>query len=113
MINAAGAWAPVVAAMAGFHLCAVPVRHQMLVTSPIGAVSADMPIVRVLDAHVYSRPARGGLLFGGFEHDPVSFDPDGLASGMAACPWTRRLWLGWPRASQMCIPVCVTPAWRS
>ena len=27
---------------------------------------------------------RGGLLFGGFEHDPVSFDPDDLASGMAA-----------------------------
>jgi glycine/D-amino acid oxidase-like deaminating enzyme len=83
VVDAAGAWAPSIAAMVGVRLCAVPVRHQMFVTSPIPSIAADMPIVRVLDAHVYARPERGGLLFGGFEPDPVAIDPDNLASGIS------------------------------
>ena len=36
-------------------------------------VPAD-PIVRVVDAAVYLRPARGGLMVGGFERGPLAFD---------------------------------------
>jgi glycine/D-amino acid oxidase-like deaminating enzyme len=84
VIDAAGAWAPSVAAMAGVRVCAVPVRNQLFVTAPIASVTADMPVVRVLDAHVYARPARGGLMFGGFEPDPIAIDPDSLASGISS-----------------------------
>jgi glycine/D-amino acid oxidase-like deaminating enzyme len=82
VVDAAGAWAPSIAAMAGVQVCAVPIRHQLFVTSPVPSVSADMPIVRILDAHVYARPEHGGLLFGGFEPDPVAIDPASLPSGM-------------------------------
>jgi len=33
------------------------------------------PIVRVVDAAVYLRPARGGLMVGGFEANPLPLDP--------------------------------------
>ncbi|MGH3126064.1 MAG: NAD(P)/FAD-dependent oxidoreductase, partial [Streptosporangiaceae bacterium] len=33
------------------------------------------PITRVVDAAVYLRPARGGLMFGGFEPGPLPVDP--------------------------------------
>jgi glycine/D-amino acid oxidase-like deaminating enzyme len=33
------------------------------------------PIIRVVDAAVYLRPARGGLMFGGFEAEPLLVDP--------------------------------------
>jgi glycine/D-amino acid oxidase-like deaminating enzyme len=86
VVNAAGAWAPTVAAMAGVHLCAVPVRHQLLITGE-ASIPADLPIVRILDAHVYARPAKGGgLMFGGFESEGVSIDPTDLAAGIETMP---------------------------
>ena len=33
------------------------------------------PILRVVDAAVYLRPARSGLMFGGFEDSPLPVDP--------------------------------------
>src|ERR1700733_6046490 len=52
-----------------------PVRHQLLITEPVPDVSPGEPITRVVDAAVYLRPARGGLMFGGFEADPLPVDP--------------------------------------
>jgi glycine/D-amino acid oxidase-like deaminating enzyme len=43
------------------------VRHQLLITEPTAQVDPADPIIRVVDAAVYLRPARGGLMFGGFE----------------------------------------------
>ncbi len=83
VINAAGAWAPLVAAMAGMRLPTYPVRHQLFITEPIASVTADMPIVRVVDANIYVRPERGGLMVGGYEPDPIAVDPRVLAAGMA------------------------------
>jgi glycine/D-amino acid oxidase-like deaminating enzyme len=82
VIDAAGAWAPHVASMAGVRLPTVPVRHQLFITEPIASVTADMPIVRVVDAHVYVRPERGGLMVGGYEPDPIAVDPLTLGSGI-------------------------------
>jgi hypothetical protein len=53
------------------------VRHQLLITEPQPQVDPADPIVRVVDAAVYLRPARGGLMVGGFEHDPLPADPRG------------------------------------
>lgn len=80
VVDAAGAWVRQVAEMARgpFPRCKVAVatiRHQLLITGPAPEVDAADPIVRVLDAAVYLRPARGGLMFGCFEPDPLPLDP--------------------------------------
>jgi glycine/D-amino acid oxidase-like deaminating enzyme len=57
----------------------VPTRHQLLITEPVAGVAPDQPIVRVIDANVYFRPERGGLLMGGYEDDPLQVDVRRLA----------------------------------
>lgn len=86
VVNAAGAWAVQVGEMAGLAVPVVPVRHQLYITEPIESVSADMPLARVVDAQVYTRPERGGLMFGGYEPDPLIVDPRSLSMGMADLP---------------------------
>jgi glycine/D-amino acid oxidase-like deaminating enzyme len=75
VVDAAGGWARAVAARAGVRLPLVPVRHQLFVTEPISVVQAAQPIVRFLEASVYVRPERGGLLVGGYEDTPLVVDP--------------------------------------
>jgi len=74
VVDAAGAWTRQVAALAGGTVPVAPVRHQLAITEPDRRVSPADPIVRVVDAAVYLRPARGGLMVGGFEADPLPFD---------------------------------------
>lgn len=75
VVDAAGGWARAVAAGAGIQLPLVPVRHQLFVTEPIASVRPEQPIVRFLEASVYVRPERGGLLVGGYEDEPRVVDP--------------------------------------
>lgn len=86
VVDAAGAWAAHVGAMAGVRVPIVPVRHQLYITEPIAGITPDMPIVRVVDGHVYVRPERGGLMFGGYEPDPIAVDPNILAGGIPDLP---------------------------
>jgi glycine/D-amino acid oxidase-like deaminating enzyme len=79
VVDAAGAWARLVAASLGAALPVAPTRHQLLVTEPIPGVGPEFPIARVIDANVYVRHERGGLMLGGYEPDPVQVD-------MAALP---------------------------
>jgi glycine/D-amino acid oxidase-like deaminating enzyme len=75
VVDAAGAWVCHVAALAGARVPVAPVRHQLLITAPTTQVDPADPIARVVDAAVYLRPARGGLMFGGFEAGPLAVDP--------------------------------------
>jgi len=75
VVDAAGAWSRAVAELAGVRAPVVPVRHQLFITEPIAGMRPDYPIVRVVDTAVYVRPARGGLMLGGFEADPMPVDP--------------------------------------
>ena len=77
-VDAAGAWTRIVAEMTGIRVPIVPTRHQLYITRPIDIVSADMPIVRVIDVNVYVRPERGGLMLGGYEPDPLQVDTSTL-----------------------------------
>jgi len=81
VVDAAGAWTSRVAAAAGIRLPLVPVRHQLFVTEPIPGVGPLQPIVRLLEASVYVRYDRGGLMFGGYEDEPRVVDPAGLPPG--------------------------------
>jgi len=90
VVDAAGGWVRQVAELAGPGVAEVPVpgvaapgaqipvapvRHQLLITTPAPEVNPADPITRVVDAAVYVRPARGGLMIGGFEANPLPVDP--------------------------------------
>jgi glycine/D-amino acid oxidase-like deaminating enzyme len=75
VVDAAGGWVRQVGELAGARVPVAPVRHQLLITAPAPEVDPAGPITRVVDAAVYLRPARGGLMFGGFEADPLPVDP--------------------------------------
>jgi glycine/D-amino acid oxidase-like deaminating enzyme len=75
VVDAAGAWAAAVGVLAGVSVPVAPVRHQLRISGRLAGVAADAPIVRVVEAAVYVRPARGGLMLGGFEPDPLPLDP--------------------------------------
>lgn len=71
VVDCAGIWSRSVARMAGTDVLVQPVRHQLRISEPIDGIDAGMPIVRITDASAYVRPARGGLMYGGFEADPL------------------------------------------
>ena len=74
VVDAAGAWSRLIAERLGGALQVVPTRHQLLITEPIPGVTPEFPIARVIDANVYVRHERGGLMLGGYESDPLQVD---------------------------------------
>jgi glycine/D-amino acid oxidase-like deaminating enzyme len=84
VVDAAGAWARVVATALGGPLPIVPTRHQLLITEPIAGVGPEFPIARVIDVNVYIRHERGGLMLGGYEPDPLQ--PEALPDDVAELP---------------------------
>ena len=79
VVDAAGGWARLVATRLGGSLPVIPTRHQLLITEPIPGVGPDFPIARVIDANVYVRHERGGLMLGGYEADPWQVDVSALS----------------------------------
>jgi sarcosine oxidase subunit beta len=65
VVNAAGAWAGVVAAQCGFDLPVTPLRRQVATTEPTSALPADMPMtIFVTDGfHLRVRDGRVLLLW--------------------------------------------------
>jgi glycine/D-amino acid oxidase-like deaminating enzyme len=74
VVDAAGAWLRLVAALGGSTVKLVPTRHQLMITVPLPKVRPEQPITRIIDANVYVRPDKGGLMLGGYESDPVQYD---------------------------------------
>jgi glycine/D-amino acid oxidase-like deaminating enzyme len=79
VVDAAGAWLRRVAALGGSTVKLVPTRHQLMITVPLPGVRPEQPITRIIDANVYVRPDKGGLMLGGYEPEPMQYD-------MAALP---------------------------
>jgi glycine/D-amino acid oxidase-like deaminating enzyme len=84
VVDAAGAWARLIAAAMKAALPVVATRHQLLITEPIAGVTPEFPIARVIDANVYVRHERGGLMLGGYEADPLQ--PETLPDDVAELP---------------------------
>ena len=78
VVDAGGAWARLVAAGLGGTLPVVPTRHQLMITEPIAGVGPEFPIARVIDANVYVRHERGGLMLGGYESTPLQVEAAAL-----------------------------------
>jgi 4-methylaminobutanoate oxidase (formaldehyde-forming) len=80
VVNAAGMWAPRVAAMVGSFACSIPVDHQHIALHAVEKheLPHDMPCFRDTDNLVYGKAESGGVLFGGYEPNPVSRWEDGV-----------------------------------
>jgi glycine cleavage system aminomethyltransferase T/glycine/D-amino acid oxidase-like deaminating enzyme len=84
VVNAAGMWAPQVAAMVGAFLVSTPVEHQHIALAAVRGheLPHDLPCFRDPDYLVYGKSEAGGALFGGYEHDPAARWLDGV-------PWSH------------------------
>ncbi len=80
VVNAAGMWAPQVSAMVGAFTPSVPVDHQHIALEAVRGYELphDMPCFRDTDNLVYGRSEAGGVLFGGYEPNPVARWTDGV-----------------------------------
>ncbi len=77
VVDAAGAWARIVGKMAGVDVKIVPdAAFSSVSPRRSHGVPAELPILRITDAAGYARPARGGLMYGIFEPDPLPFGPE-------------------------------------
>src|SRR5581483_4077771 len=74
VVNATGMWAPRVAAMVGAFACSIPVDHQHIALHAVEGheLSRETPCFRDTDNLVYGKAESGGVLFGGYEPNPVS-----------------------------------------
>lgn len=78
VIDAAGAWANLLAWPLGVAIPMAPVRSQYWITAPAEAFPGDMPFLVLPDAKAYARPEGGGLLFGFREAMSLYADPRDL-----------------------------------
>jgi 4-methylaminobutanoate oxidase (formaldehyde-forming) len=78
VVNAAGIWAPEIGRMVGVSLPIIPMEHQYIITKPIEGVRKGMTTMRDPDLLVYFREELGGLIMGGYEHNPIPWALDGI-----------------------------------
>jgi 4-methylaminobutanoate oxidase (formaldehyde-forming) len=80
VVNAAGIWAPQVAAMVGAWVPSTPIDHQHVALKAVGGheLPNEMPCFRDPDNLVYGRAESGGVVFGGYEPNPVARWVDGV-----------------------------------
>ena len=78
VVNAAGAWSPRVAAMAGVDLPVSPRRRQVAVVDPSTPVPESVPLTIDLETGSYFRPERNGvaLVGGHFADEDPEVDPE-------------------------------------
>jgi 4-methylaminobutanoate oxidase (formaldehyde-forming) len=86
VVDAAGIWAPQVAAMVGGFIPSTPVDHQHIALRAVPGheLPVDMPCFRDPDNLVYGKSEQGGMLFGGYEQDPLARWIDGVPWDHAA-----------------------------
>ncbi len=78
VVNAAGIWAPEIGKMVGVPIPIIPMEHQYIITKPLEGVRRGMVTMRDPDNLVYFREEVGGLIMGGYEHNPIPWALDGI-----------------------------------
>jgi 4-methylaminobutanoate oxidase (formaldehyde-forming) len=80
VVNAAGLWAPRIAAMAGLDFPTTPVDHQHIALKAVPGheFNAKTPCLRDPENLVYMRQEQGGLVIGGYEPNPLARWIDGV-----------------------------------
>jgi glycine cleavage system T protein len=80
VVNAAGLWAPRIAATAGVYLPTTPVDHQHIAVTAVKGheFPKNTPCLRDPDNLVYMREEQGGMVIGGYEPNPLARWIDGV-----------------------------------
>ena len=106
VVDAAGAWAGEVAALAGISVPIVPLRRQIFITNPVAGFDRDFPMTIEFSSGLYLHRDSGGVLLGMADpRDPVGFDdrvnwdflPEVVERGLARLPLLERATIrtGW------------------
>ncbi len=74
VIDAAGVWAALVSARAGYPIPMAPVRSHYWITPPSSEYGGEQPVTVLPDVAAYTRPEVGGLLLGIQEPASATFD---------------------------------------
>jgi len=80
VVNAGGLWARELGALVGIKLPLIPMEHHYLLTDEIPEVVAlgkELPLVVDLDAEIYMRQERKGMLVGVYEHEATPWALNG------------------------------------
>ncbi len=73
VVNCGGQWARQIGAMAGISVPLQPVKHQYVITEKINGLSKDAATIRDPDRLTYFKEEVGGLVFGGYEPNPIAW----------------------------------------
>jgi len=73
VINCGGQWARQIGAMAGISVPLQPVKHQYVITEKVEGLAADAATLRDPDRRTYFKEEVGGLVFGGYEPNPIAW----------------------------------------
>jgi sarcosine dehydrogenase len=73
VVNCGGQWARQIGAMAGVSVPLQPVKHQYVITEKINGLSKDAATIRDPDRRTYFKEEVGGLVFGGYEPNPIAW----------------------------------------
>jgi sarcosine dehydrogenase len=71
VVLSAGQWSRQIGAMAGVGIPLQPVKHQYAITGKIDGVTPGLATLRDPDRRTYFKEEVGGLVFGGYEPDPI------------------------------------------
>jgi sarcosine dehydrogenase len=73
VVNCGGMWARQIGAMAGVSVPLQPVKHQYVITEKVEGLATDVATIRDPDRRTYFKEEVGGLVFGGYEPNPISW----------------------------------------
>ncbi len=74
VVICAGIWSREVGRLAGVNVPLQPSHHQYVVTEPIEGLARGCPGVRDPDHLTYFKEEVGGLIFGGYEPNPLAYE---------------------------------------
>ncbi len=83
LVLACGQWTRELAATIGINVPLVPVQHQYLITEPIPGVTPELPTLRDPDRLTYYKEEVGGLVMGGYEPNPIAWQPASVPADFA------------------------------
>jgi sarcosine dehydrogenase len=78
VVNCGGMWARQIGAMAGVNVPLQPVKHQYVITEILEGLSSDAATIRDPDRLTYFKEEVGGLMFGGYELNPMSWTQENV-----------------------------------
>ncbi len=71
VVNCGGQWARQIGAMAGVSVPLQAVKHQYVITEKVDGLASDAATLRDPDRRTYFKEEVGGLVFGGYEPNPI------------------------------------------